>query len=305
MVGIGPGSWRGREIRAGALAFEEEEMSNVIKTAAAVAVVAGAAMSATASVKNFGALAPEALGSRPMLRGTPNIGIGFEASEGFVLGNIAGQNGWLDNSVVGAVRGTMQVQNGVNSGNGSPNALRLSQGPQAQNQFGIAQAPDSPGSDRITVDTRIDDNGGGNYFVRGLFLAPAGAGLSFRVEFDYRGTIFVQNPVSGTFEDTMDAWVPNQYNNLDVRIIDNDLTTSIQYFYGGNLIHTSTGAPAGLVIDLVQFGHDNFQGIGLGSFSGGGNPAAGYFDNLNAIPTPGALALLGLGGLITGRRRRA
>ena len=118
-------------------------MSNLIKTAAAVAVVAGAAMSASASVKSFGATSPEVFGPRLSLRGVPGGGgIGFEAAEGFALGNIAGQNGWLDNSTVAAPRGTMQVQDGVNDGNGSANALRLSQGPQAQNQFGIAQAPE-------------------------------------------------------------------------------------------------------------------------------------------------------------------
>ncbi len=273
--------------------------SVMFKSAIAMAIVAGSAMSASASLKGFVAANPEAYGSRFAVRGTDN-GIGFEAGEGYVQGDITGQNGWLTNS---PPNGEMQVRNGVGAGNGSPNALRLSVGPQPQGTFGLAEAPAALSSNGLTVDTRIDDNGGGNYFVRGLGILGAGAFLAFRVEFDYRGTIFLQNPNSnsGTLIDTLVPWSANAYQTLTVSIG----ATAISYQYGATPLGTTPISTSGSIFDLVQFGHDNFQGFGSGPFSTGGDPAAGYFDNLTAIPAPGAFALLGLGGLVAARRRRA
>jgi hypothetical protein len=279
-------------------------MRDLMKMTAAMAVVAGATMSASASLKQFGAVEAEMLGSRFALRGSVT-GIGFEAAEGYVLGNIAGQNGWVDNSTPAAPRGTMTVADGVAAGNGSANALKLSKGPQSTGSFGIAQAPLTPNATQVTVDTRIDDDGGANYFVRGLLLTQSGAALSFRVEFDYGGSIFVQNPLNGTFVNTNTPWaVGNTWSSLDVKIVSDGVSSTIEYRYGGNLIGTSPGLPAVFYFDLVQFGHDNYQNF-LGAESFSGLAPAGYFDNLNVIPAPGAMALLGLGGLIAGRRRRA
>lgn len=282
-------------------------MNRVVNVAALVAAVCGAAMSASADVRERVAVEPEALGSRFATRGAVD-GIGFEAGEGFVLGDIAGQNGWLTNSnPLGdppVLIGDMRVTDGVNDGNGSANALRFSVGPQAQGTSGIAQAPLTLGSNQVTVDTKIDDDFGANYFVRGLALASGGgATLSFRVEFDYRGSIFVQNPSSGVFTDTLAAWGQGLWRSLDVVIINNASDSAIDYFYDGNLIFQHTGLPAGLYLDVVQFGHDNFQAIGNGSFTGEPVPA-GYFDNLRVVPTPGAAGLLAMGGLLTVRRRR-
>lgn len=275
-------------------------MQKLMKTAVALTVVAGATMSASASLKQLGALQPELLGSRFAQRGAVT-GIGFEATEGYALGNIAGQNGWLDNAPSGA----MTVADGVAAGNGSANALKLAKGPQPTNSFGITQAPVTLGSTQVTVDTRIDDNGGANYLVRGLFVTQSGNFLSFRVEFDYGGNILVQSPLDGTFADTGTAWaVGNTWSSLDVKILSDGVASTIEYRYGGNLIGSTTGLPAGLYFDVVQVGHDNFQNS-FGSVSFSGAPSAGYFDNLNVIPAPGAMALLGLGGLIAGRRRRA
>jgi len=274
-------------------------MQQVIKSAIALAVVAGAAMSANGAVKQFGALEPTSLGgSRFALRGTTD-GIGFEAGEGYVQGDITGQQGWLTTN---PPNGRLEVRNGVNSGNGSANALRLSVGTQAQGVFGIAEAPLALNSTSMSVDTRIDDNGGGNYFVRGLgFSTPTTTFLAFRVEFDYRGTIFLQSPIDGSFVDTLVPWARNMYRPLTISYT----ATTISYQYGTSSLGTTPVSLGGAFFDIVQFGHDNFQAFGGGPISTGGDPAAGYFDNLIAIPTPGALALLGLGGLVAGRRRRA
>lgn len=269
-------------------------MQKVVKSAVALAVIAGAAAGASASIKSPVALQPELLGSRFAVRGT-TTSIGFEAAEGYALGAIGGQNGWLDN----APNGTMEVQDGAGAGNGSPNALRLSEGPQGLGTFGIAQAPATINASGASVDTRIDDDLGANYFVRGLAVIGSSAFVSFRVEFDYQGNIWLQDPTTGTFSDTGVAWVPNQYNQLTVSYG----ATTVDFSYGGNPLGSTPLPTFGGFFDVVQFGQDNFQGFGNGSFSGG-VPAA-YFDNLTVIPAPGAMALLGLGGLVAARRRRA
>jgi len=68
-------------------------------------------------------------------------------------------------------------------------------------------------------------------------------------------------------------------------------------------------------VDLGSSNDEAFQTTGAGSFFGTGNPAGSLF-NFNgapvanfgwefvAVPTPGASALLGLGGLLAARRRR-
>ena len=65
-----------------------------------------------------------------------------------------------------------------------------------------------------------------------------------------------------------------------------------------------SAANPGVTEDTVQWWNAT-----LGNFAGS-NAAAGVFmddlsDNITVVPAPGALALLGLGGLVAGRRRRA
>lgn len=259
-------------------------MERVMRSAAAMAVVVGAAMSASASIKDFGALQPQVLGSGIADRGATGYGTGFEASEGYSQGTINLQLGWLTNTP----RGLMEVRDGVSAGNGSPNALKLAKGPQAQGQFGIAQAPPVIGSTSFTLDTRINDDFGANYGVLGL----TGANFSFRVEFDYRGTIYVIDGVNAI--DTLVPWALNQWKTLAVSITG----LGVEYRYDGNLIATTPIQAGGSAFDTLQIYHDNYEDI-----SNTAN-AAGYFDNLNVIPSPGAVALLGLGGIMAGRRRR-
>jgi hypothetical protein len=264
-------------------------MHRGIRSAVLIAAVAGGAASAYADRASL-PFQPEVIGAgRLAERGIVDGVIGFEATEGYVQGPITGQNGWLTNTP----RGAMEVRDGVSAGNGSPNALRLSKGPQGQGQLGIAQAPPTPGSNALTVDTRINDDGGANYGILGLLiLSPTTSSLSFQVEFDYRGHIFVVEGGAGV--DTGVSWSLNQWNPLAISLT----PTGLNYFYAGNLIHTSPLQAGGASFDLVQFYHDNFEDI-----SNTAN-AAGYFDNLRVVPSPGSLALLGLGGLAAARRKR-
>jgi len=89
---------------------------------------------------------------------------------------------------------------------------------------------------------------------------------------------------------------------------------------GGDLLAEDDDGGDGL-LSLLQYGNGGLQGAGLAAgdyylalgafnttFSGGfGATSASTYTGafqLNLIPAPGAMALLGLGGLIVGRRRR-
>lgn len=272
-------------------------MRNTVSIVALVAV-AGLASGAGAAIKTLGT--PESSIPAPagVARGIADAtGTGFEAGEGFVLGNINGQQGWSTN----APRGSMEVTNGVGDGNGSPNALRLGKGPQAQNQTGVAFSPFFvPGSIDLhdsNVDTRINDDFGADYWIVGGFLSGTSVFTTWRVQFNYEGNIFVVD--GAAFVDTGVAWAQNGWRNL--RVVVDDVNGAIDYYYGGSLLYSGGLAFAGnTAVEGFIFVHDNFQDAGNGAFSGG--PAAGYFDNL--IPAPGAMALLGMGGLLAARRRR-
>jgi hypothetical protein len=268
------------------------------KMSVALLVVAAGAASANADLRQNATALTMMSGQARADRGTA-VGTGFEAAEGYAIGNIAGQNFWSDNSTGTAPRGSMTIA-GPAQGNGSDQALRLSVGPQNQGQFGQAFSPALPaGSNGMSVDVRMNDNGGGNYGVAGFLSTNAASPVAFRVEFDYRGNIF--HVVGSTFTSTGISWAQNLYRTLTL-----DITPAgINANYGGTpfLIPLSTGG--NLSFDSLTFYHDNFQAFGAGAFPGSTGPAAAYFDNLSIVPAPASVALLGLGGLVAARRRRA
>lgn len=227
--------------------------------------------------------------------------IGFETVEGYTVGDLNAQNGW-------------QVFN--NYLLGTDVALRADNNGQAMRLTGTTAAPAgdfvggfSPTFNPVgpsyvfTIDTLIDDNGGANYDIVGQ--APASSALlTFRVSFDYLGSIFILDqtaPDVFEFIDTGVSWVENQWNTLTVTV-DADSDT-IEYAYGGSVIYSSSIFAGSLVEEVVVFS-DNFQFFGGGSFSGG--PAAGWFDNIDLLvpaPATGAAALAAMTLLLARRRR--
>jgi len=73
---------------------------------------------------------------------------------------------------------------------------------------------------------------------------------------------------------------------------------AINYYLNGALFYTSqTGTVAATAVEQFIVRTDNFQNAG----------GFADFDNIGStiVPAPGAVALLGLGGLVATRRRRA
>lgn len=247
---------------------------------AVVAVALSGAVSATSPVALAGA----------------SYSTNFSSAEGYAIGPIGGQVGWQSSLV-----GNQQiVAGGVG---GSNQSLRLSQGSTADPRpLGLALSPIfSAALTSMSIQSRVDDNGGATYFVGGQSLSANTQ--VFRIEFDFEGKIWVLDPsapgaINGLIN-TGVSWRQNLWTELSVAM----LGSSIQYTYNGTAIYTGQRFGGIATIEQVVLGHDNFQDIGAGPFSGASQPAAAYFGSVAVVPAPGALGILGL-GLVACRRRR-
>lgn len=271
----------------------------MLKGTMVLALVAGTTASAMAGIGSIQNPSSAAL-QNPVLRGIPNFtGTGFEASEGWALG-AANQQGWqLGASDAGYNVAATNKNGSVNSVQMSKNALAA----QGNTQLLFSPLNNNNTLTQVCFDFKMDDAEGANYAI--IAQAPSQALLTWRVEFDYGGNIFVlsQNDLGQTvFVNTGVPWNGNVWETFRVDV--NASLGTIEYRRNGSLFFTGA-LLGGTINEQVVLLHDNFQDFpGNTSISGG--PIAAYFDNVELkVPAPGALALLGLGGLIAGRRRRA
>lgn len=263
-------------------------------TAAAVLSVAGVA--SAAGIKDYSNVTADAFVNSAF---NPRVGFtmtGFEASEGYVLGNIDLQNGWNTFTSQDATgEGAHVVDLGGNKGR----VLSLFENTGAgAGSFagGFSPAFKNPlDLNGFKIDTKIDDQGGADYDV--IVQSPGEGSVVFRVKFSYTGEILVLDDtgLGAAFASTGFNWAQNQWNQLSVS---ENGDGTLSYFYGGNNIYNSVGQAFADSWTEAVILHDNFQ-----SFSGSANPA-GYFDNMMVVPTPGAAALFGVAGLAAIRRRR-
>lgn len=233
-------------------------------------------------------------------------GTGFEAAEGYGSGSIHNQNGWTGFANTGSNAASTIQTSGGNPGQ----ALRLTKNSlAAQGDLlgGFSPVFANPSRRTMQVDVRIDDNGGANYFFAGATVSNPAPGQSnallFVVNFDYRGSIFIGQNTAGalTYADTGIAWQPNAWQTISVELTQTGITyRSNGQTYAAGFFNTTLGASA--LLEQAILYSDNYQDTGNGSFSGGSNPAAGYFDNLALVPAP-STALLAL-ALAAPRRRR-
>jgi hypothetical protein len=222
---------------------------------------------------------------------------GFEQSEGFNAGPINTQNGWTNftaNDNIPAIS-TANPHTGAQH-------LRNSKGPGANSSLNGAFSPNfgpqDPGSYNVNVWFASNDLGGADHML--IAQAPSQGFLTWRLHFQWQGQIQVLDDLGSglQFVNTGATWTADGvYREVLVKT-DYD-TNTIDYYYDGVHIYSSAaGVFAGTSVEQVILASDNWY------IQGGW----GDWDNLmiyQKVPAPGALALLGLAGLVGVRRRRA
>jgi hypothetical protein len=222
----------------------------------------------------------------------------FEPGQGFVGGTLDNQNGWLTSgtNLPWASVVTTNPQDGVhsvrveNDPTAAPGTNRLIFSPSVPTPANTADVT----SWWVYVDP--SDVAGADYdFVA---QAPSQALLTWRVKLNFQGNIFVlDNAGEGlAFQDTATQFPVGGWFQLAVAA--DPIADTISYYLNGNLIYSGVaGIFAATSVEQFVALSDNFQ-----------NPGGfAQIDNIGStiIPTPGAVALLGLGGLVASRRRRA
>jgi len=235
---------------------------------------------------------------------------GFDSSEGYTVGDITGQNGW-STFQPGAGGGYANVTNSAPSGFGGDQALAFNSGTDANTSpryawpagYGAQFTAAAATGDNVAVSqvsmymasgsTSTERSGMVVYDASGSkiltgFYVQANTGLVYLLaNYNNAGTInnfaFNTNVTIGY----------NQWVNFTTTW--NQATGRMEVFWGSNGFFVD-GAAAGSVADETDF---------YATRNGSTVANTVYFDNLaiGAVPTPGAIALLGLAGLAARRRR--
>ena len=232
---------------------------------------------------------------------------GFNASEGYVVGNLNGQQGWTTlqpstgtGSPVASITaaGTMQM----NSGTSAAESARYAWNAGYAAQFDIERAA---GNTRLytTVEMNVpraqtsvgrigvyNFDATGTKILSGFFIQLNTGIMSLVGNYNNAGTI-------GNYAFTTTTAIAFDTWTTMTTTWDSD-TGRFQVFMGSTGFYVD-GAAAGSTADETDF---------YSTRNGGTVAGTAFFDNLEVgttTPAPGALALLGVAGLVGGRRRRS
>ncbi|MCA9254796.1 MAG: hypothetical protein KDA33_04130, partial [Phycisphaerales bacterium] len=207
-------------------------------------------------------------------RGPGLFSTGFEDTEGFLTGTIDLQNGW-GVSTVGGVPGVHAQIATNNPAAGVQNLHVVDDATIAQGTLLFAFSPTiiptpAVGPSVTTLDCFIPAGANANYRIQAQ--TPAQGFLTWRVEFDFQGTILTIDDIGAGFQivDTAVAFPTDTYFELKVEFLPS--TGQYTYYIDNVPFYTSVGGLfAGTIVEQVIIGSDNFQIA----------PEGGDFDNLN------------------------
>ncbi len=236
------------------------------------------------------------VGVLPAIASAAALNTGFEATEGFALGALAGQTDW---DVFGGLSGALVADaNPASGGQHLRLAKDLNQPPGV---FIGARSPlFSPlRGARVSVDVAISGAGGADYWVE---LASSTVGVSRAAvvfhhrDFDGDGLgpdVLVLDAVDGLGVElaaTGAQWAPGGHRTLEIIVT---TTGRTDYVYDGDLIYSDAdGLFPILSANVVSLYSDNFQGIG----------ETADFDDLRVTPEPSGAAVLAMWIILVQRR---
>jgi len=185
----------------------------------------------------------------------------FEASEGFTLGDINGQNGW---TVTGNGQGGFISNQNVSDELASNGVYSLkitgdsNYGPQQNIVMGGFYAFDTPVQNQIfSLDVYVDDVQGQGSDYRFGFVNTAESVWTFFVQFLYDGSIGVlSNDGTQTILADVGNWEPTTWYNLKFGV---DGTNAVYYIDGVKVDEVAATQSQLGVSDNMRFVHDNYN----------------------------------------------
>ena len=133
-----------------------------------------------------------------------------------------------------------------------------------------------------------------------MFLfANAGAGLVGGMRLLSTGVLQLYNGAGSGIQFGADLTLLNVYNEYHMNV--DMVTGSINYYFNGIHLSPFLGAFPTTFTAGMQFSDADLYAVRGTSGTGGSEVR---WDDMSVTPAPGSLALLGLGGLVAGRRRR-
>ena len=187
----------------------------------------------------------------------------FEASEGFTLGDILGQNANVDTfwSDTTSIEETAEVSNTYASA-GSNSVKIINYDDMEQGGIYITNFP-TYSKTSISYDIYVPELGGSD----NIFALYTAAGGLVNVDFDYEGNVLVGDFDTSAYEE-VGTYNSNTWYNLTVEI---DFSTrEIKYYLNNSLIHTGSAVGTATEIAEMDFAIDNY-----------GTDA--YFDNIQVV----------------------
>ncbi|GGG51358.1 T9SS type A sorting domain-containing protein [Epilithonimonas arachidiradicis] len=205
--------------------------------------------------------------------------ISFEASEGFTLGDILGQNAnintfWSDSA---SVEDTAEITS-EKASDGTNSVKIINYDDTELGGIYITNIP-SYGKTTISYDIFVPELGGSD----NMFMVFTEEGGLINVDFDYEGNVLIGNYETQEYEE-ITTYNSNTWYNLKAEI---DFSTrEIKYYLNNNLIHTGTAIGTATTIEEIDFAIDNF-----------GTDA--YFDNIQVKDTTLAVSEAGKKDIFT------
>ncbi len=229
---------------------------------------------------------------------------GFEAPD-YAPGALAGQQTWIEvNGGTGALTTNFQVVNGAGAFAGSQyvSTNTGTWGAFASNTSRYAWVDNTTNASPVdaSVMCYVGTSSGTLLSGGGMFLfANAGAGLVGGMRLLSTGVLQLYNGAGSGIQFGADLTLLNVYNEYHMNV--DMVTGSINYYFNGIHLNPFLGAFPTTFTAGMQFSDADLYAVRGTSGTGGSEVR---WDDMSVTPAPGSLALLGLGGLVAGRRRR-